>query len=50
MVRFYVRKLKDGDITMKDVAKKWYKQTEEELIRQGYKINEDGTVTYIGVD
>ena len=49
MVRFYVRKIKDGDITLNDVAKRWYEDTKEELIRQGYAINEDGTVTYVGV-
>ena len=45
MANFYVRKIKDGDITLNDVAPRWYEKTKAELIRQGYVINDDGTVT-----
>lgn len=45
MVRFYVRVLKEGKITMKDVNPRWEKGVREKLAEEGYIINEDGTIS-----
>lgn len=45
MVRFYVRLLKEGKITMNDVNPRWENGVREKLAEEGYIINEDGTIS-----
>ena len=45
MVNFYIRRLKEGKITMNDVNPRWEKGVREKLAEEGYIVNEDGTIS-----
>lgn len=45
MVDFYVNRVKNGLKKWTDVPKLWNKKVQEQLIEEGYILNDDGTVT-----
>ena len=45
MVDFYVNRVKNGLKKWTDVPKLWNKRVQEQLIEEGYILNDDGTVT-----
>lgn len=45
MVNFYVNKIIRGQYLWTDVPKLWNAKVQAELTKQGYTLNEDGTVT-----
>ena len=45
MVNFYIRRLKEGKITMNDVNPRRENGVREKLAEEGYIINEDGTIS-----
>lgn len=45
MVNFYVNRVKNGLKKWTDVPKLWNKKVQEQLIEEGYILNDDGTVT-----
>ena len=45
MVRFYIRVLKEGKITMNDVNPRWKNGVREKLPEEAYIVNEDGTIS-----
>ena len=45
MVDFYVSRVKNGLKKWTDVPKLWNKKVQEQLIEEGYILNDDGTVT-----
>ena len=45
MVNFYVYRIKNGLKKWTDVPPLWNEKVKEELVTQGYVLNEDGTVT-----
>ena len=45
MVKFYVVRVISGVKKWTDVPSLWNKAVQEELIKEGYILNEDGTVT-----
>ena len=45
MVDFYVNRLKNGLKKWTDVPKLWNKKVQEQLIEEGYILNDDGTLT-----
>ena len=48
MVDFYVDRVIKGKKKWTDVPSLWNKAVQEELIKEGYILNEDGTVTKLG--
>ena len=48
MVNFYVYRVKNGLKKWTDVPSLWNKAVQEELIKKGYILNEDGTVSKPG--
>ena len=45
MVNFYVYKVVNGTKKWTDVPKLWNKKVQQQLIEEGYILNDDGTVT-----
>lgn len=45
MVNFYAYRVKNGLKKWTDVPKLWQDKVKEELVSEGYVLNEDGTVT-----
>ena len=45
MVDFYVNRVKNGLKKWTDVPKLWNKRVLEQLIEEGYILNDDGTLT-----
>ena len=45
MVKFYVVRVISGVKKWTDVPSLWNKAVQEELIKEGYVLNEDGTVS-----
>ena len=45
MVNFYVYRVKNGLKKWTDVPPLWNEKVKEELISQGYVLNDDGTVS-----
>ena len=45
MVNFYVYRIKNGLKKWTDVPPLWNEKVKEELVAQGYVLNEDGTVS-----
>ena len=45
MVDFYVNRVKNGLKKWTDVPKLWNKRVQEQLIEEGYILNDDGTLT-----
>ena len=45
MVKFYVVRVISGVKKWTDVPSLWNKAVQDELIKEGYILNEDGTVT-----
>ena len=45
MVDFYVNRVKNGLKKWTDVPKLWNKKVQEQLIEEGYILNDDGTLT-----
>jgi hypothetical protein len=45
MVRFFVTRVKSGAKKWTDVPPLWRDGTIEELVAEGYTLNDDGTVT-----
>ena len=45
MVKFYVVRVISGVKKWTDVPSLWNKAVQEELVKEGYILNEDGTVT-----
>ena len=45
MVDFYVYRIKNGLKKWTDVPSLWQEKVKEELVAQGYALNEDGTVS-----
>ena len=45
MVNFYVYRIKNGLKKWMDVPSLWRKKVKDELIEQGYVLNDDGTVS-----
>ena len=44
MINFYVYRVKNGLKKWTDVPSLWQEKVKEELVAQGYVLNEDGTV------
>ena len=45
MVKFYVLRVMSGVKKWTDVPSLWNKAVQEELVKEGYVLNEDGTVS-----
>lgn len=45
MVKFFVRRVINGLKLWTDVPELWNEKVQKELIKEGYILNEDGTVT-----
>ena len=48
MVKFYVVRVISSVKKWTDVPSLWNKAVQEELVKEGYVLNEDGTVTKLG--
>ena len=48
MVKFYVDRVIKGKKKWTDVPSLWNKAVQEELVKEGCVLNEDGTVTKLG--
>ena len=45
MINFYVYRVKNGIKKWTDVRTLWQEKVKDELVAQGYVLNEDGTVS-----
>ena len=50
MINFYVYRVKNGLKKWTDIPTLWQEKVKEELVAQGYVLNEDGTVEKIPVN
>ena len=48
MVNFYKIRVIEGKKKWTEVPKLWNDKVQEELVKEGYVLNEDGTVSKIG--
>ena len=45
MVNFYVNRIKQGKMKLKDVPERWYEAVKEALINDGWPVDEDSSNT-----
>lgn len=47
MINYYCNKIIKGKMLWKDVPSYWNEDVQDELVKRGYVLNEDGTVSLI---